>query len=321
MNSEIKVSVIVPVYNAEQYIHRCLKSLIDQSYGNLEIILVDDGSTDESGKLCDDYAAEDIRIKVIHQENSGQGTARNTGLNAAVGDYIAFVDSDDYVAPYMYEKIINIFLEKEVDIVCFDLHIGYEEDYSFSQKNAEVEVYEGIDFLRSLYEIKNFDSSVLKVYRKELFNNVRFPIGRTMGEDVGTVYKLIYKAKKIAKYKNEIYYYYQSPGSTMRGKFSLDKAEECNSFKERLMFFKNIGEISLYERALLQYEAVVLRSLYFVKKLYPEESVLILKLKSELLFVRDEIKNSGSILPVKRLGYIMASYVSGMSGFVVSRLL
>lgn len=321
MNSEFKVSVIVPVYNAEQYIHRCLNSLLDQSYGKLEIILVDDGSTDESGKLCDAYAEKDSRIKVIHQENGGQGTARNTGLDAATGDYIAFVDSDDYIALYMFEKIIEIFREKGVDIVCFDLHSGFEKNYSFSQKNAEVEVFEGIEFLRSLYAIKNFDSSVLKVYKKELFNNVRFPSGRTMGEDVGTVYKLVYKAGKIAKYKNEIYYYFQSPHSTMRGKFLLNKAQECDSFKERLMFFKSISEMKLYERALMQYEAVVLRSYYFVKKLYPDEVALILKLKSELLFAKNGIKEGKSISPLKKMAYIMAACMPEISGFAVSRLI
>lgn len=321
MSGEPKLSVIVPVYNTEKYIHRCLKSLCNQSYKNLEIILVDDGSTDDSGKLCDVYSSEDTRIKVIHQKNGGQGIARNTGLDSATGDYIAFVDSDDYIAPYMYEKIIDIFSDMKVDIVCFDLHAGFEDNYTFSQENAEVDIYEAIDFLRDLYEIENFDSSVLKVYKRELFNHVRFPIGRTMGEDVGTVYKLIYSAERIAKYKNEIYYYYQSPDSTMRGKFSLNKAEECDSFKERLLFFKSIGEIRLYERALLQYEAVVLRSLYFVKKLYPGESALILKLRSEILFARNEIKAGGSILPVKKLEYVLAAYIPGISGFVVSRLM
>lgn len=321
MSGKPKVSVIVPVYNTEKYIHRCLKSLCNQSYKNLEIILVDDGSTDDSGRLCDVYSSEDTRIKVVHQKNGGQGIARNTGLDSATGDYIAFVDSDDYIAPYMYEKIIDIFSDMKVDIVCFDLHAGLEDNYTFSQKNADVDIYEAIDFLRGLYEIENFDSSVLKVYKRELFNHVRFPIGRTMGEDVGTVYKLIYNAEKIAKYKKEIYYYYQSPYSTMRGRFSLNKAEECDSFKERLMFFKSIGEIRLYERALLQYEAVVLRSLYYIKKIYPGESDLILKLRSELLFARNEIKAGGSISPVKKMEYVLAAYIPGISGFVVSRLM
>jgi len=320
MHYEPKVSVVVPVYNTEKYIHRCAKSLISQSYRNLEIIFVDDGSTDASGKICDIYAAEDARIKVLHQKNCGQGVARNTGINNATGDYIAFVDSDDYVAPYMYEMIMNIFLEKEVEIVCFDLHTGIEENFSFHQKDISVEIYDGIEFLRNLYNIKYFDSTVLKVFKKELFNNVRFPIGATLGEDVGCVYKLVYKAKKIAKSNAEIYYYYQSPNSETRGKFTINKMEEYKSFKERLLFFDSIGETQLYERALLQYEAVVLRSYYYAKKLYSGESIF-LNLKLELFYVKEEIKKERNISQAIKLIYIIAASMPKISGAAVSRLM
>lgn len=321
MRDNYKVSVIVPVYNTEKYIHRCVDSLIHQTYSNLEIILVDDGSTDASGKICDDYGIQDTRVKVIHQQNGGQGTARNAGLDVAKGDYIAFVDSDDYVAVYMYEMVTDIFKRKKADIVCFKLHAGTEEGFIFPEKDDSVEVTEGIKFLRNLYDIKDFDSIVLKVYRKELFDDIRFSDGRTMGEDVGVLYRLVYKAKKIAMSKLEAYYYFQSPNSTMRGAFSIDKAGEYISFKERLQFFKEIGESKLYERALLQYEAVILRNYYYIRKFYHDKNECLSKIKLELLFVKKQIKK-GKMIPLnQKIIYIVAAFMPYLSGFAVNKLL
>src|SRR5699024_8688641 len=115
----LKISVIVPVYNAEKYLHRCIKSILDQTYKNLEIILVDDGSIDTSGKICDYYDHKDERIKVIHKENGGQSSARNTGLTIASGDYVSFVDSDDWIVEDIYEYCINLIKTTNCDVVDF----------------------------------------------------------------------------------------------------------------------------------------------------------------------------------------------------------
>ncbi len=325
MEYSYKVSVIVPVYNTEKFVRRCLDSLLEQSYHDLEVILVDDGSTDDSGEICDTYATSDRRVRVIHQENAGQGTARNTGLDAATGDLISFVDSDDYIARSLYETVAGVFDREKADIVCFRLHAGMDDDYQFpgdkDLDGSPIEVIAGIDFLRGLYETEHFDSSVLKVYKRELFNELRFPEGRTMGEDVGTVYRLAYRAERVALLRQEFYYYYQTPGSTMRGAFSLDKVKECDSFKERLQFFDRIEERKLYERALLQYEAVVLRSYYYVKKLHATEDELLKKLYGEIYLIRREIKKAESIPTVKKLIYRAAAAVPRISGYAVSRLL
>lgn len=325
MEKEIKVSVIVPVYNTEKYICRCLSSLLEQTYHNLEIILVDDGSQDKSGELCDAYAAKDCRVKVIHQKNAGQGSARNAGLDAATGDLLSFVDSDDYVAVCLYETVTEVFKKENVDMVCFRLCSGMEENHQFlketSLERAKLLVLSGIELLRRLYETEHFDSSVLKVYKRELFEMVRFPEGRTMGEDVGIVYQLVYRAEKVVLLPQKLYYYYQTPESTMRGTFSLDKVKECDSFKERLQFFDGLGEKSLYERALLQYEAVVLRSYYYVKKQYSSEKELRTRLQGELHFVRQEIRKAADISIWKKLIYRGAAVVPGIAGYLVSRLL
>lgn len=315
------MSVIIPVYNSEKYIRRCLDSLVNQSYENIEIIIVNDGSTDASGEICNAYAEKDLRIRVIYQENGGQGGARNTGINVVRGEYISFVDSDDYVSRNMYEIIIDVFMEQRADIVCFDLHKGKEEAFIFKTGRGSIDVYEGIEFLRKLYKINNFDSSVLKVYRKSLFDEIRFPPGRTMGEDVGTVYRLVYEAKRVAKIDEEIYYYFQSSGSTMRGKFSPVKAKEFISFKERLLFFEDIGEVELYERALLQYEAVILRGYFYIKRSYPDETRLISDYKSELSYIKKNIRKIKTISKIKKVIYLMAAGAPQISGFVVSRLI
>ena len=121
------ISVIIPVYNAEKFLNKCLDSVIGQTYKNLEIILVDDGSQDDSGKICDEYAQKDNRIKVIHKENGGDSSARNTGLKMATGKYITTIDSDDWIELNAYEDMLKVLLEKNVDIVRCGFYKNYGE--------------------------------------------------------------------------------------------------------------------------------------------------------------------------------------------------
>lgn len=320
-DEKVKFSIIVPVYNTANYLRRCLKSLVNQSYHNLEIILINDGSTDESPEICEEYAQFYENVRVIHKKNGGQASARNEGLKNSVGDYISFVDSDDYVSTFLYEKCATIIKNTNADIVCYKLVVGTEENYGFEMKIDDIEVIDGISFLRRAYKYENFDSSVIKVYRKGVFSDVSFPEGRTMGEDAGTIYKLVYKAPKIALTSNVLYYYYQTRDSTMRGHFSIDKVQECDSFKERMFFFRDIGESGLHERALLQYEAVVLKDYYLIAKYSKSEADVKNRLISEINFIKSNIPKLKTVNCIIREVYFIALCFPYAAGRIINKLL
>lgn len=202
------VTVIVPVYNVEKYLDRCIRSIITQTYRDLEIILVDDGSTDNSGKISDDYALIDSRINVIHKENGGLSSARNRALDIAKGDYIAFVDSDDYIESTMIEGMMNNFISAEVDIVVCGYNVVNEEGEVVCKKTGAFEkLMSGEEMTKDIL-LDKFPYSFAwnKIYRKSLFLDVRYPEGRYY-EDIPVTYKLAYRAKHIY-IKNNCYYNY-----------------------------------------------------------------------------------------------------------------
>lgn len=239
------ISVIIPVYNVEKYLHRCLDSVIAQTYQNLEIICVDDGSIDESGRICDQYAVRDARIKVIHQENQGLSAARNRGLDAAEGEYIAFVDSDDYILEDMYKKMLDKLLNYNVDLcVC-------QWQYEFSdgrqvvkKKNIDPTIYgrkASLEFARFLYR-GNYENGVVvaawnKLYRRALLDKIRFE-GRIHEDDAfnGRI-----MAKNISVYvMEEQFYVYAQNGDSLTNKpFSVNKFFFLDVLAERRELFKS----------------------------------------------------------------------------------
>lgn len=237
--------MIIPVYNVEKYLHRCLDSVIAQTYQNLEIICVDDGSIDDSGKICDQYAVRDARIKVIHQENQGLSAARNKGLDAAEGEYIAFVDSDDYILEDMYKKMLDKLLNYNVDLcVC-------QWQYEFSdgrqvvkKKNIGPTIYgrkASLEFARFLYR-GNYENGVVvaawnKLYRRALLDTIRFE-GRIHEDDAfnGRI-----MAKNISVYvMEEQFYVYAQNGDSLTNKpFSANKFFFLDVLAERRELFKS----------------------------------------------------------------------------------
>lgn len=177
---ERTISVIVPVYNVELYLRRCLDSVVNQTYRDLEILIIDDGSTDRSGEICDKYAEKDQRIRVFHTENRGLSAARNLGLENACGGYIGFVDGDDWIEPDMYEKAIATI--GTADIVCFSQYEGF---------------YTGFEALVELINGKISTFTWDKLYCNGCFSSIRFPEGRII-EDIATTYKIIYQANYVA---------------------------------------------------------------------------------------------------------------------------
>jgi len=219
--SDLKISIIIPIYNTECYLRRCLDSIIHQTYRNLEIILVDDGSTDESGAICDEYREKDDRVVVIHNKNAGASAARNAGLDAASGRFISFVDSDDWVELDMYEMLADVYAQTKADIVQCDFYyaddIGYTRRFSYDiayNKGGYLLLFpeQAVEFLLQDDNLVINNGLYPRIYTRELFNDIRLPVDILI-EDRCVVYKLILKSSCIAKVPAAKYYYYRRPHS------------------------------------------------------------------------------------------------------------
>lgn len=219
------VSIVVPVYNVEKYLKKCIESIISQTYKNLEIILVDDGSTDGSGKICDDYLTKDKRIKVIHKQNGGLSDARNVGIGVATGKYITFIDSDDYVENDYIEYLYNLIINNKCDMSICSLKLHSKNKFIDNAINYNTCIFTNKECLKNMLCENGFNvSACAKMYKTKLFENIDFPYGK-LCEDNGTTYKLILKCDKIA-YGNESKYIYEMRNnSIMHTSFSSKKLD------------------------------------------------------------------------------------------------
>ena len=205
MNKEL-ISIIVPVYKVEKYIHKCIDSIINQTYSNLEIILVDDGSPDNCAKICDEYALKDERINVIHQKNMGLSEARNRGIQISKGKYIGFVDSDDYIEPTMFQDLYNALIDNNADISICNFYIINNKEKVLKNNFKSIN-YTKIEALKEILLDKNIQSYAWnKLYKRELFKNIKYPIGKKY-EDIGTTFYLFEKSNKISYIENPEYNY------------------------------------------------------------------------------------------------------------------
>ena len=208
------ISVIVPIYNTQEYIRECIESIINQSYKNLEIILVDDGSTDTSGVICDEYSKIDSRIKVLHQKNGGMSKARNNGLDMANGNYIQFIDSDDFIDLNMIEILYNNAQNYGAEVSMCS-HYTYIDNEAKSDSTGKFCIYSKIDALRELLMDRTIRSYAWnKLFARNLFDGIRFPEGRVF-EDIIAIPKLFEKANKIVLNDIPLYYYRQRNGSVL----------------------------------------------------------------------------------------------------------
>lgn len=230
MNNET-ISVIVPIYKVEKYIIKCIESIINQDYRNLEIILVDDGSPDKCGEICDDYAKKDKRIKVIHKENGGLSDARNVGIELATSNYIGFVDSDDYIERDMYKVLYENLKRYEADIsICRYREVNEDSKYQpndIMENNVEIFDQTEKKIRQLLLGEKITDHAMNKLYKKELFNNIKFRKSYKF-EDIDIMYKLFEKSNKVVLTNYIGYNYLQRTGSivnTMDDKSTLDLLE------------------------------------------------------------------------------------------------
>lgn len=219
------ISIIVPVYKVEKYLNRCIESIVNQSYKDLEIILIDDGSPDNCPHICDQWAEKDQRIIVIHKENAGPSAARNAGLDIAKGEYFYFVDSDDYIESDLCARVLACFDKNDVSIVTFDAHIVDEEGHLLgSTEDVRDGVISCDEALLLLMRGRINNYAWNKMYKRQVFDNIRFPVGR-LWEDVAISYKLLLESKHIYCTSEKFYYYVQRSDSiihAMNGKALKD---------------------------------------------------------------------------------------------------
>lgn len=248
------ISVIVPVYNVEAYLSKCIESIINQTYDDLEIILVDDGSPDKSGEICDEYAKKDSRIKVIHKENGGLSSARNAGINAANGDLIGFVDSDDYIHPEMYERMYNAIEKEKADLCMCSFKMVNQFDIVI---NSTVEPIQNEVLSREECFVRLFGpigwqyvTVPMKLYKKNLFNSLRFEEGK-LHEDEFLIHHLFGKCNTVVTVSDELYFYVQREGSIMHTKSTMNEICTIEAFFDRYKYlkscgYKNLAKTSLY---------------------------------------------------------------------------
>lgn len=245
MKNNDLVSVVIPIFNVEKYLEKCVNSLVNQIYKNLEIILVDDGSTDNSGNIANELSKSDNRIKVYHKKNGGLSDARNFGIKQAKGKYIGFIDSDDYIENEMYEFLYNNLIENKADISICGRFVNYDDGRELTQyKTGIKKVMDNVDGLITLNSFKYFDMSACdKLYEKSLFNDIEFPYGLKC-EDYYTMYKLFDKSRIIVYESKPMYHYYQREGSISRNKImdtafidaSKSQVEYFNEYHPELMY-------------------------------------------------------------------------------------
>ncbi len=246
-----KISVIVPVYNNEKYLHQCIDSILEQSYKNLEIILVDDGSTDGSVQICDEYGQKDDRVKVLHQVNGGISAARNAGLNLASGDYIAFVDSDDFLDKNMYERLLHILQANNADmsVCCFHQidENGKQFDVPFSIVDEVTEPY---SVLKRLAEKRGWVYVVVwnRLYKREIFDNLRFPVNK-LHEDEWVALPIYTSCKKVVFTASAYYYYRVNPNSVMGRKNNIKHLDGVEAVYNRTLKYQEYGWTELLPSA------------------------------------------------------------------------
>lgn len=256
MNNNPTISVITPVYNVSKYLDRCIESIINQTFDNFELILVDDGSTDDSGEKCDSWADKDSRIKIIHQKNAGAGAARNVGLTMATGDYIAFVDSDDWIELDMYETLIKLLQDFPMaDIAICDTHWTTSSKANIKRsEDPKICVKEQSELLEEFFRIHGEKSNYgiyNKLIRRHIIRDFLFLEG-TLSEDVMATYYFYTHCQKAVYINRKLYNYFQNNAGVTKSKVTQKDFEYIKAF-ERI--YKDIKYINndFAEYAMINY--------------------------------------------------------------------
>lgn len=313
MKVEPLISVIVPVYNGAAYIALCFQSILAQTYKNFELIIINDGSQDNSKEICDYYASQDNRVKVFHQENHGLSAVRNRGIKEANGEYIGFVDSDDCIHPDMYKVLMINLLKTNAGIsMCnfkkvFDRNIEnneYDESELDQQKVSLISQQEAFGHLFDEMNV-SFVVPWNKLYKKEIFQRVQYPNGK-VHDDEFTVHKIIQATDKIAFTEKALYYYYNNPVSFMNETYNLKRLDAVTALRERFIFFVDNEYILFQSKEFNTYMHHLIIHYNLLKKFLPEERSTLKKLVHTF---REDFKKHRNIISRKKKAELMLFYV------------
>ncbi len=259
------ISVIVPIYNVEKYLARCVDSIVNQMYKNLEIILVDDGSPDRCPQMCDDYAEKDSRIKVVHKKNGGLSDARNAGMAVATGEYISFIDSDDYVSDDFFECLLDVMNKENSDIAECSV-VKFYEDNRFDEfsDDLSVKTYDTQDAMSALIAENPFHQHVWnKLYKTELVKDIPYAVGK-LNEDEFWTYQVFGRANKVSKLNKTMYYYFQRSSSIMGVGYNIRRLDALEAKANRQKYIENNfpdlstqAKIDLYGSCMFAYQSVM----------------------------------------------------------------
>ncbi len=306
-----EISIIVPVYNMEQFLQRCLDSILSQTFQDIEVILVNDGSTDNSGQICREYAGKDPRIVLIDKENGGLSSARNAGLDAAKGEYVGFVDSDDHIAPNMYQLLYENLVKYGADISICSFYFEYGDGRICHTKPGGIcRCMNNEEAIRTLLSRKHFENYVCdKLYKKVLFDRIRFPENE-LYEDIAVTYKLLDNSRAVIYQSEPKYYYVQRPGSIVNSGFSIRKLQFVEQCRKLVDFSKSRG--GLYDRETQTFLALASLWLIYEAGMHKSKySHIIVNLKNNILSNYNAAIQSRNLKKTERLGLYLLK--SGMS--------
>lgn len=236
------ISIIIPVYQAEKYLDRCIESVVNSTYRDIEVLLIDDGSTDHSSLICDQWVRRDPRVKVIHKQNGGVSSARNRGIEEATGSYIIMVDSDDYISKDMINDLYYRSQIDHTDLVICDFDRGRSESYCFDNNDVlnDTEIIKAEDAMLRSYQDNSaalmYIAPWCKLYKRCLFEGIRYPVGKIF-EDIYITHLLLFKTDRISIVPKKMVYYYEHDDSIMHQKFHAGKLDYLEALKERICFF------------------------------------------------------------------------------------
>lgn len=318
------ISVIVPVYKVERYLKRCVDSILAQTYPNTEILLVDDGSPDECPRMCDEYAAAHENIRVFHQENKGLSGARNTGIDHARGEYLAFADSDDVLSPYFLESLYRALEENDADLSqCRWEYMHGDTIKEGYRADAFTETLSGREMLARLY-IRTGAYYVVawnKLYKKELFAKIRYPQGQ-IHEDEATTYRIFDLCRKAAVVDNALYGYFVGSGGTSitRNGFSLKKLDWRRANVSRVRYFEERGYTELVVPAIKACNDGSIDLYYQCRAAFPQA-------KEELAEIRRGVRKSlplirkyGKLPPRTMAGYRLFAACPQLYGKLIGHI-
>ena len=290
---EMFVSIIVPVYNVEQYLKECIESILAQTWKNFEVILVDDGSTDSSGKICDEYSQKKEFISVIHKKNGGLSSARNAGIDVAQGDYLAFIDSDDVVHPRYLSELVAIVKREKADLAACNFCVGSLCRWkNFSEVKYDIRCNEDV-----LKKMNDNDVVVTvawnKLYHAKFFREygLRYPVGK-IHEDMFLTPQILYYTKKMVITNEQLYFYRQRENSIMNSSFSIKQLDALDAIEFRIELFQHWNKQYLQAS---EYESYIRKSNELYKKMKEEETDLYIEAQERIKTKMKDFRNKKSI--------------------------